>query len=351
MQKRMNFGKKILTAALCALTVGASFAGCGEAENTSGLDPDAVLVTVGDDEVTLQEGYFMMKWQQSEYQSMASSFYGDEWYNQDLEGNGETFLDYIKDGVMSQLQDMYICRQQAEKLGISLTDEEKETIEETAKSFLNANSEETEAAMMADKETVVRVLENYTLYTKVYNEVVRDADTSVSAEEARQMVYSYIYQPLTTTDSDGNQTDYTDAEKQEIYADFVAVAEAADKSGDFDQACQDAGYEPSTHQFSADGSDDDSFSDINGLAAELEVGQVSDLIPVEGGVFLLHLDTDNDEEKTESKRESLAYEKQSAAFDEWLDPIKEETTIEVDEDLWAQVSFEEALQAVTESEE
>lgn len=342
--------KKGLAAILCVAMAGACLSGCGEAKNTSGLDPEAVLLTVGDEEVSLQEGYFMIKWQQSEYQSMASSFYGDEWYNEDLEGNGQTMLDYLKENTLQMIEDMYVCAQQAESLGVSLTDEEKEEIEDATKAFLNANSSETLAAMMADEETVSTVLTNYAIYYKVYNEVVKDADTSVTAEEARQMVYSYVYQALTTTDSEGNQTDYSDSEKQQVYADLLTIAEAVKNGEEFDTACEDAGYNASSHQFSADGSDDDSFSDINGEAAKLEVGGVSDLIPVEGGVFLLYLDSDNDEEKTEEARQTKADEKQYEAFEEWLENTKKDIEIEVDEELWGEVSFEEALQAVAETE-
>lgn len=342
--------KKSLATILCITMAGACLTGCGEVKNTSGLDPEAVLLTVGDEDVSLQEGYFMIKWQQSEYQAMASNFYGEEWYNQDLEGNGQTMLDYLKDNTMQTLEDMYVCVQQAEKLGVSLTDEEKKKVEETTKAFLNANSSETLAAMMADEETVRTVLTNYALYYKVYNEVVKDADTSVPAEEAKQMVYSYVYQPLTTTDSEGNQTDYTDSEKQKIYNDLLGIAEAVKGGKEFDEACEDAGYNASSHQFSADGSDNDSFADINGEAAKLKVGGVSDLIPVEGGVFLLHLDSDNDEEKTEEARKTKAEEKQIAAFEEWLENTKKDMEIKTDEDLWGKVSFEQALQAVAETE-
>ncbi len=340
--------KRFLAITLCVLLSLGTLAGCGKTENTTEFDPDAVILTVGGEEVPLQEAYFMLKWQQSEYQSMASNIYGEEWYNQDMEGNGETFLDYIKTMVETLLEDMYVCRQNADSLNLSITEEEQQAIDKATETFMNSNTEEAQSAMMADEETVRRVLENYTIYSKVYNEVVKDADTSVSEEEGRQKTYSYIYQDLVTTDSEGNQTEYTDEQKQEYYVKFTAVAEAARKSGDFDKAATDAGFSPASHTYSADGSDNDTFADVNSVADKLKVGEVSDLIPVEGGVMLIHLDTDNDEEKTEAARETRAAEKQDEYFENWISPLREQAAPELDEELWGKIGFEKALAAVRE---
>lgn len=346
----MRRTKRWLIAAVCAVMVAASFAGCQKTKANTEFDPDAVIMTVGGEEVQLQEAYFLLKWQQAEYQAMASSIYGTEWYNQDLEGNGVTFLEYIKSTVVDILENMYICKQYAAQNNISLTESEQAKIDEAVKAFLNSNTAEAEAAMMADEEVVREVMTNYTIYNKVYNEVVKDADTSVSEEEARQITYSYIYQDLVTTDEDGNTTDLSESEINQYYLDFAAIKEAAEESGDFDKAAEDGGYAPASHTFSADGSDEDSFADINKIASELAVGEVSALIPVEGGLALLHLDTDNDEQRTEAAKETKASQKQGAHYEEWLTPLREAANTEVNEELWAEIGFEKALQAVIEQE-
>ncbi len=346
----MKRTKRLLAILLCLTMTAALSAGCGKKNTNAEFDPEAVVMTVGGEQVPLKEAYFMLKWQQASYQTMASNFYGEEWYNQDLEGNGETFLDYIKSTVMETLEDMYLCRQNAEANNVTLTEEEQQKISDTAKTFMNANSKDAQDAMMASEETVRRVLENYTYYNKVYNEIVKDADTSVSEEEARQRTYSYIYQDLVSTDADGNQTEMTDAEKQQYYTKFAEIANAAKDSGDFDKAAEDGGYQVSQHPYTAADYEDDSFKDINGVADDMKVGDVSDLIPVDGGLFLIHLDSDNDEERTEAMRESMASQKQSEYFENWLSPIRDAAKTEIDEDLWGEIGFEKALASVVEEE-
>ncbi len=345
----MRKTKRWLVAAICAVMVATSFAGCQKVENNTDLDPDAVVMTVGEEGVPLQEAYFMMKWQQAQYQAMATSLYGDEWYNEDLEGNGETFLDYIKSTVIDVLENMYICKQYATENNITLTEEETAAVEEAVKAFMNSNTAEAQAAMMADEETVRDILTNYTLFNKVFNEVVADADTSVTEEEARQKTYSYIYQDLVTVDEEGNTVDMSETEINNYYVTFAQIKEAAEESGDFDKAAEDGGYAPASHSYHP-GDEEDTFVDINAIADDLAVGEVSPLIPVEGGLALIHLDTDNDEEKTEAARQTKANEKQSQHFEEWISPLREEANIQVDEELWAEIGFEKALQAVTEEE-
>lgn len=345
----MRRTKRWFVAAVCAVMVATSFAGCQKTETNTDLDPNAVVMTVGEEEVPLQEAYFMMKWQQAQYQAMASSIYGDEWYNQDLEGNGETFLDYIKSSVIDVLENLHICKQYAAENGITLTEEETAAVEEAVKTFMSSNTAEAQAAMMADEEIVREVLTNYTFYNKIFNDVVKDADTSVTEEEALQKTYSYIYQDLVTTDEDGNIVDMSESEINEYYYAFAAIREAAEESGDFDKAAEDGGYAPASHSYHP-GDEEDTFVDINEIADDLAVGEVSPLIPVEGGLALIHLDTDHDEERTEATRETMAYEKQSAHYEEWLTPLKEAANTQVDEELWAEIGFEKVLQAVTEEE-
>lgn len=347
MEINMRRTKRWFVAAICAAMVTTAFAGCQKEVTNTDLDPDAVVLTVDEETVSLQEAYFMMKWQQAQYQAMASSIYGTEWYNQDLEGNGETFLDYIKSTIMDLLENMCICKQYAKENGISLTENEEKAVEDAVDAFMNANTAEAEAAMMADEETVRQVLINYTIYNKVFNEVVKDADTSVTEEEARQRTYSYIYQDLVTTDEDGNKVDMEKSTINDYYYKFAEIKAAAEKSGDFDQAAEDGGYSVASHTYHS-GDEEDTFVDINSIADTLTVGQVSALIPVEGGLALIHLDTDNDTAKTEAARQTKANEKQAAHYEEWAAPRKEAANIEVDEDLWGKIGFEKALQAVTE---
>lgn len=345
--------KKRWTAVGLAVVLGVSvLTGCGskpQGNSNIDADPNEVVMTVGGDEVTLKEAYFLAKWQQAQYQTFANSAYGEDWYNQDLFDEGVTFQESIKEQVAKEIERMYICKQHMDEYGVEITDEDREAIAAATENFLNANDDAALAAMMADEELVERVLTNYRIYNKVYNALLKDVDTSVSDDEARQKTYSYIYQSFTTTDEDGNSTEVSASQQQTYYNTFEDIAAKAKQSGDFDQTAEDAGYSVASHSFGA--TDDDSFSDINAIADKMAVNDVSDVILVDGGLFLIKLDSVNDEEAAQSARQEIAQQKLSDAFTQAYEALRGEEAIQIDEELWAKVTFEEPLAAVNASDE
>lgn len=337
--------KRILALSLVLMMALMVFAGCKKEVVVEDLDYDAVVMTIGENEITLREMYFMLKWNQSTYQAMASAQFGDDWYEQDLTGEGP-FGDYIKENIVTQMEEMYILCSNAEKYNVSLTEEELAEIETVVSELMSSNTDEALGAMGLTEDIARKVTTNYTLWAKVYNEIIRDFDNTVTAEEAAQKTYSYVYQPLTTTNDSGETVDMTTDEINQYYALLQLVKDDVEAGKTFDEAAEDYGFSTASHSFGKQ--DDGSFNDINGLADELEVGEVSDIIPVEGGVFLLCLDSEYDEEATETARTTLASEKQVEQFEAIYEELKADITIELNEELWATCTFEQPVVAYTE---
>jgi len=201
-------------------------------------------------------------------------------------------------------------------------------------------------ALGLTEELAKKVVTNYTYYNKVYNEIIRDVDTTVTKEEATQKTYSYIYQPLTDYDEEGNVVDMSTEEQNSYYSLFQVIKNDVEAGKAFDEAAEEYGVSTASHSFGKQ--DDGSFNDINSLANELKVGEVSDLIPVDGGLFLLYLESDNDEEATEAARTTIASEKQVEAFEKEYEKLTKDMTIELDEELWDTCTFEVPVVAYTE---
>lgn len=339
--------KRILALSLVLMMVLTVFAGCKETAVVEDLDYDAIVMTVGENEITLREMYFMLKWNQSTYQAMAVAQFGEDWYEQDLTGEGP-FGDYIKDGIVSQMEEMYILCDNAEKYNISLSEEELAEIETVVAEMMSSNTEEALGAMGLTEDIARKVATNYTLWAKVYNEIIRDVDTTVTTEEAAQKTYDYIYQQLTTYNEDGTTSDMTTDEINSYYALLQMVKDDVEGGKTFDEAAEDYGFSVASHSFGKQ--DDGTFNDINGIADELKEGEVSDIIPVDGGVFLLCMESEFDEEATEDARITLASEKQLEAFEAEYEQLKEGVTIELDEELWDTCTFEQPVVAYTEAE-
>lgn len=346
--------KRVFAAGLAAIMGVMMFTGCNKSEDldaeaikkATGLDPKAVVMTIGEDEITMQEAYFFVKWQQAMYQSFASGTYGEEWYAVDAFGEGVTFQDSIKEQAVAQLEGLYITKQHMADYGVEVTAEDQTAIDEAVKKFMESNTQDALNAMMADEELITRVLTNYCIYNKMYNAMVEGVDTSVSAEEARQKTYSYIYQALTTTDDNGNTVDMSASDQNKYYAVFESIAEDAKANAlDFDTIVEKAGYKPASHSFGAN--DEDGYQDINGIADKMAVNSVSDVIVVDGGLFLIKVDDVNDEEATQTARKTMAEKKLSTAYEEKYKEIAGDTEAKVDEELWSKVTLEQPITAIT----
>lgn len=337
--------KRILALGLVLIMALMVFTGCKQTVVEENLDYDAVVMTIGENEITLREMYFMLKWNQSSYQAMANAQFGEDWYEQDLTGEGP-FGDYIKETIVTQMEEMYILCDNAEKYNISLSEEELAEIETVVSELMSSNTDEAKAAMGLTEDIARKVTTNYTLWAKVYNEIIRDFDNTVTAEEAAQKTYSYIYQQLTTYNEDGTTTDMTTDEINSYYALLEMVKDDVEAGKTFDEAAEEYGFSVASHSFGKQ--DDGSYNDINGLADKLKVGEVSDIIPVEGGVFLLCLDSEYDEEATEEARTTLAGEKQIEQFEAIYEELKKDVTIELNEELWDTCTFEQPVVAYTE---
>ena len=340
MKKRMI---ALITVLVMVLSV---CSGCGKKSTAENLDYESVVLTVGDDEITLREAYFIMKWRQAEYQTMASSLYGDEWYNQDLTGTG-TFINYIKDSVIEELETMYILASNADDYGVSLSDEDKAEIETVVADFMASNTEEARNALGATEDIVRKVMTSYKIYSLMYNALLKDVDTSVTMEEAAQKTFEYIYQPLTETDESGETVDMSTENQNQYHATFTAIKGAVVGDVTFEEAAEQYGYSVSSHSYGAQ--DDGSFSDIDSIVDGLALNEVSDVIPVEGGIFLLCLTSEYDEEATETARETISNEKLAKAFETVYEEMKKDVSIELNEDLWATANFDNAVAALANS--
>ncbi len=321
----------LATAALMGMTIG----GCGNTINDS-----AVFATLDDTTITMGVANFFAKYQQAVYDSYYLSYFGDDMWNNDLYGNGNTLTQDVKEEVAEDLQEMYLLKAHMEEYDISISEEEEAAIAKAADDFIAANSKEAIKQIGAqNKENVMEMLRLNTIREKMHDRIIQDADTEVTDEEAAQRTFSYLYIDSTGyTDEESNRVEYTEDEK----AGLKATAEAVAAAEDFDTAVTDAGYTASTLSYGS-AEDEDATVDKSVLEAadKLKEGEVSDVIETDSAYYVVRLDSEHDEEATASKKEELISEKEEAYYDDILDGWKEKAEWKINEDEWAKVTFED----------
>lgn len=338
---KMDRMKTVGVAALAAATL---FTGCGS------LNPDAILVTIntGDgtkDTISLGYGNFVARYQQSMYDQYLLSYYGESMWTTDMSGTGSTFEDDTKESVLEEMEEQYLAKIHAADYEITLSEEQNTAIAEAAAKFIADNSKETLEELGATEEYVKEYLEYRTYYSLVSEAAKEASDADITDEACWMRTFSYVsFDTSGTTDEDGNPVELTEDE----ITDMKAQAKQLSTSEDFDATVEELGLTAQTYSY-LKGEEEDTDMDMSIIeAAEaLGEGEISEVIEVDGvGFYVIRIDSDHDEEASQTKRESL----QTEAFDSLMETWKTAITWKVSDKAWSKVKFDALFQA-TQTEE
>lgn len=191
-----------------------SLSGCSKKE--AEFDPEATAVTVNGDEISAGLVKFATHYTQALTEDLYKNYMGvSDPMSQDLYGNGSTMGDMIKSQTVTTLENMVLAEQKMEEYGVELTDDEKSTISETAKKFLDDNGEEVLDKMGATQETVERYLTLRLIQNKMEPAMSADVDTEVSGDEAAQRKVQYaMFRAETEAESESETETGSEAESE-----------------------------------------------------------------------------------------------------------------------------------------
>lgn len=334
--------KKTVAILLSGALFVSSLTGCG-------MNKNAAAATMNGQEVSLGLANFYCRFQQASYEDMYKSILGASSsganiWTQDLYGNGTTLKDNLKDSVMEELHAMYTLQAHMEDYKVELTEEEKKAISQAVTDFMKENSKEALKEMGADEDIVTELLTLYTIKEKMTEAIGAEADTNVSDEEANMRAYSMIkISAAGTTDENGQETEYTDEEKDEL-KDKVRkdMVEALQKDGaTLESVAKENGYEVTTGTYAKDDSTLD--EDVKKALDDLKKGETSSLIETDSAYYFVRIDKETDKEATEQNRESIISTRKSEHYDDVLSGWQKNDGWKVDDKKMALISFKNSL--------
>ena len=334
---RLRKGAAIAAAAgaLAAMTV----TGC-----SGSLDPDAVVMTVGGEEVTLGVANFYARMTQAQYETyylgMMSSngmtMTAEDMWNQEYDG--ETTEESTKESLLESLQNMYVISQHAEEYDVSLTEDEEKAISDAADQFGKDNTDEAKDKVSGYKKDIEKYLELVTIQTKMDSAMKEGVDEEVSDEEAAQKAMDYVFFSYTTTDDSGATVALSDDEKTALKTTAENLTERvkngeemADVAEESSTAVQEATFDAETSTYDADL--------IAAADALAEVGDVTDVIETDNGLYVAQLTSLLDRDATDTKKQEIVEERKQEQYDSLLEDWKDAADIEVDEKVWDKIDF------------
>ena len=408
-RNNMNTGWK--KAAVIGLSAGlalSGLSGCSKGE----FNPQAAAVTVNDQEISAGLLKFATHYNQAQSESLYASMTGSaNPFNQDIYGNGTTLGSMMTESVATQLANAVLTEQKMEEYGVSLSEEEKASITETAQTFLSDNDEEVLELMGADQATVERYLELSMIQHKMEEAMSADVDTEGSDEAAAQRKIQYtLFTPVTEEETEAESESETESgaeaesetetetasleenedaqatqsAEEETEAESETAEEATDaeteaesetetedpetaaaKAKAYDKAVAMIEKIQAGEEFAAASEEVDpdatcstmTFGESDGQEALLEATDgladgtlVEEPVETDSGYYVVYLETQLDREATDAEKEQIVEQRKQDQISELYTQWQEDSEIDTDAGVLSDITFDFSLQREVETE-
>lgn len=334
-----NLAKKAAVTALVCVTAAGMMTGCGNKK----LDGTKTAVTVNKQEIPLGVVSLAARMQQAQAEAMYKMYLGggDDmsiWSTKMGDYSDETYGENAVTTTVESIEKMCLEKERASEYDVEITDDEQKALEEAAKNFIAANSEETIAELAVDEDMVKTFLELETYDVKMKEAIEATADIKLDEKEYQQMAFSYASVRV----SGDNLTDddiKTNKENIQKFFDKVKEDPTADFSTLGDEISTDmtatSGTCPTYKEGDDSAANGDAYpDDVRNALRKLEEGELnSEIIKTDSIWYVVRLDSKDDENATDSKKESLTSTKKDDFYNDTTDgwvkkaDIKEESKL------------------------
>ena len=343
--------KKVIAMLLAATLSVTAFTGCS-------INKTATVATLDKEDIKLGLVNFMIRYQEAGYDDMYIQYMGEGYWDKTVSGNN-TVLETWKKNAIEEAHELYTLKAHQSDYDVEVSDDEKKEIKKAAEKFMKANSDDVIDEMSATEEIVEEYLELRLIKSKMYAAIIKNADSSVTDEEANMAAYTIVKLDYKGAyDSNYQYQTYTDEQSAQIKAQADAVVEALAGGSSLEDAAKAAGTTATTGTYAtyvdpdAEKTDDsdkksddtestesvsdteskessessnsktkDSVYTTNNLDQSvvdalnsLEEGQTSDLITTDSTYYIVRLDKKTDEEATESNRKTVKGNKEDKYY-------------------------------------
>lgn len=336
--------KKVLVGGLLVVSMLAStlMSGCG-----SKLSAADTVATIGETKLNYGVYNIAIRMSQATYDSYRSLF-GDDLWSQDIQGDGTTLSDNVKENALTQFQTMLALDAHKDEYGVKITDEDTEKINAAAKAYVEKNKDAINSYITTTEADVAEYLRLYTVYSRMSAAIKAKSNATVTTEEAAMKTVSYATINYANKANDAGETvAMTEDEKAEAKKKAEEILAGAREEGDFEQLVKDAGYNVASASYDSTGSG--VAEDIKKAADQLNEGEYADLVITDTYIYVVKLDKEFDEKATETNKESMLETKKTEYFNTTIKPWTEALEVKKNDDVWSKIVFNKQISVVTDS--
>lgn len=317
------------------------------------LRPRVVLVVTGTNasgsevknKVNMKEtvyDIYQTEMQYNMYYSFYQQLYGKSyWEMEDVDDAGRDGAAAAKKQVMDAVKQREILCMEAEKLGYSLTDEEKNTVAENVKSAREGLTDAQKKLDGLDEKSLTIAFEKNALAQKYRQVIISESGidrealkASVNRDEYRQ--YTMQYYKVSNKEGTGDdEKDVSEEQKQKNLENMQALKEKSGTAEDFTKLLEEGDTTGiSTYQqeeLLAKDMESSTFltKEQREKLVKMENDEISDVIEGEDGYYLIKMVNNNDSAAYDEQCETVVSDEETKQFNARYDQLKAGYTTEI----------------------
>ena len=338
---------KLLALIMAMTLLGTMFTACGPEVSLESYKKE-VAATYGDEEISLAEANFFLRYAQAQMEQYYWSTYAQYGYKTPWEAPAnkegtKTMEVIVKEQIMQQLHQTRVLCDHAADYEIELTSDDTAKCEDKAAEMIETFSDEFLAKAPVNEELLTTWLQKNMIANKVHQAFIDAAEVEVS--DAESQVYTVKYVFFNEVESDNSSTTGTPAKATlDLTAEAEEFYNALSGGGDIKELAEAKSLTDSEQHFLID---DEAYTASLDEDAEPDEMRVQSKDIAEGAVVKYHVDDKGwyvvqkvnslDEAATQTKAASVKDTKKEEAFNEtykqWQDEAPSFSVKSVFEDL------------------
>lgn len=319
------------------LLLACMLAGCGQRDMgagtkvvlTTGFAEDEIF-RIGDASCSKSEIMVYLTNMQNQYEKI----YGQAIWDKKI--GDITVEQKIKNVVLARVAQIKTMNLLAQKQGVSLSEEEQQTVQEAAQAYYDSLTETERTLLEVTEDEIAKLYEEYAVANKVYNLIIQDTNPEISDDEARTVTVSQIFIKTVTTKADGQQTEMTEASRQAAYEKICDVKKLLDEGEDFDTLASRYNEAGQITVSFGKGSMDGAYEEA---AFNLGKDEISDIVQTPVGYVILKCISTFDKEQTQINKGKILEQRKEEAFSRIYDEFTRTQIRNLNDTLWDAVTF------------
>ena len=291
------------------------------------------MLRIGDSQVDYREGMVYLRAVQEEYEQ----YYGSDIWMYAVDGKGNTVGELVKEQILDQIIYIKIVCEQADALGIVLTEEELYDVEEKTKDYMEKIKGSDLILYGINEDILRRIYSDNVLARKTFEYVTLNVDTDISNDIAGQhRLYSIAIRNY-KIDASGLRVPYSEQETEDLRALMQRLHTQAKETTDFYQMANSITEDSSMLELVVGRGDLP--EDYEEQVLALKDGELSDVIETTDYYYIFYCVKEFDETATHEKKEQIIAERQEQEFKQRYQEWKQQTKIEVNREVWDSIGF------------